>query len=324
VSGPRGAEERLRRLLVMLPWLMETGRVPLPEVATRFGLTESEVTRDLELVAMCGLPPYVDEMIDVFIDDGVVYVGVPRLFTRPLRLTAPEGFSLLTAARAAMELPGADPTGPLARGLEKLARALGDAGLDSTDDTAGVVVDLDRPELADELVAAVADGAELSIRHYSPSRDAVVARTIVPRHVFTDGDHWYVLADDDLSGERRTFRIDRLDAVERTGVVHAVDPDVTAPTSFFDDPSLPRAVVRLAPAARWVVDRYPVDHVTELDGRGGWVEVELPVTNVRWLARLLIRLGPDAELREPEEWAAAPRELAAKVLDAYAATDSRS
>ena len=60
---------------------------------------------------MCGLPPFVDEMIDVFIDEGIVVVGVPRLFTRPLRLTAPEAFALLAAGRAAMELPGADPTG---------------------------------------------------------------------------------------------------------------------------------------------------------------------------------------------------------------------
>ena len=82
MSGPRNAEDRLRRLLVMLPWLMETGEVPLAEVARRFDMTEAQVQNDLELVAMCGLPPFIDEMIDVFVDDGVVFVGVPRLFTR--------------------------------------------------------------------------------------------------------------------------------------------------------------------------------------------------------------------------------------------------
>ena len=111
MSGPRNAEDRLARLLVMLPWLMEVGEVPLAEVAARYDLTEAQVQTDLELVAMCGLPPFVDEMIDVFVDDGLVFVGVPRLFTRALRLTAPEGFSLLASARAAMELPGADPEG---------------------------------------------------------------------------------------------------------------------------------------------------------------------------------------------------------------------
>ena len=56
------------------------GEVPLAEVAERFRLTESQVAADLELVAMCGLPPFVDELIDIFIDEGTVFVGVPRLF----------------------------------------------------------------------------------------------------------------------------------------------------------------------------------------------------------------------------------------------------
>ena len=119
----------------MLPWLMERGEVPLADVARHFRLTPEQVAADLELAAMCGLPPFVDEMIDVFIDDDVVVVGVPRLFTRPLRLTAPEGFALVAAGRAAMQLPGADPEGPLGRGLRKLEAALGDDG---------VVVDLPR------------------------------------------------------------------------------------------------------------------------------------------------------------------------------------
>ena len=84
------------------------------------------MTAELELAAMCGLPPFVDEMIDIFVDEDTVFVGVPRLFTKPLRLTAPEGFALLAAGRAAMQLPGADPDGPLGRGLAKLAAALGE------------------------------------------------------------------------------------------------------------------------------------------------------------------------------------------------------
>ena len=98
---PRPAEERLRRLLVMLPWLMERGEVPVADVARRFGLTPAEVARDLELAAMCGLPPFVDELIDVFIDEGLIFVGVPRLFTRPLRLNAVARIPVTATSRAA-------------------------------------------------------------------------------------------------------------------------------------------------------------------------------------------------------------------------------
>ncbi len=44
MSG-RTAEQRLRRLLVMLPWLMERGEVPVGEVASRFEIDESRPHR---------------------------------------------------------------------------------------------------------------------------------------------------------------------------------------------------------------------------------------------------------------------------------------
>ncbi len=320
MSGPRNAEDRLRRLLVMLPWLMEVGEVPLAEVARRYDLTDAQVQQDLELVAMCGLPPFVDEMVDVFVDEGMVYVGVPRLFTRPLRLTAPEGFTLLAAGRAAMELPGADPDGPLGRGLDKLAAVLGEVGLAGTaDDTAGVVIDLARPAIADELAEASAAGRELSISYYTPARDEVAERVIVPRHVFVDSGHWYVLADDDRSGERRTFRIDRIESAEPTGVVIGADDSVTAPERFFVDADVPRASIRLGPPAQWVVEEYPVDDVTELSDPPGWIEVRLPVSSERWLAKLLIRLGPNAVALDPEA-AAMAGELARRMLAGYSDT----
>jgi proteasome accessory factor C len=316
-SGPRNAEDRLRRLLVMLPWLMEVGEVPLAEVARRFEMTEAQVQTDLELVAMCGLPPFIDEMIDVFVDDGMVFVGVPRLFTRPLRLTAPEAFSLLASARAAMQLPGADPDGALARGLAKVAAVLAGAGIDTaagTDDTTGFVVDLARPDFTDLLAEAAASGSELAISYFSPARSEMTSRSIVPRHVFADGGNWYVLADDDRSGSRRTFRIDRLESVERTG--RTVDVELAAPPErFFDDVDVPRATIRVSPNARWVLDRYPVDEVEDLDG--GWAQVRFPVASERWLARLLIRLGPDAQLIEPLDEHPASA-LARDVLARYA------
>ena len=313
-TGRRTAEERLSRLLVMLPWLMEQGEVPLADVAHRYGMSEAEVARDLELAAMCGLPPFVDEMIDVFIDDDVVFVGVPRLFTRPLRLTAPEGFALVTAGRAAMQLPGADPEGPLGRGLDKLAAALGDDA---------VVVDLPiAPGSAatiEELRAAITTAARVQIEYWTPSRDEVTSRTITPRRVFNDRGEWYVVADDGRSGERRTFRVDRIESLAPTGEHDTVEPvPAAAPPDrdWFADAGLRRVTLRLAPAARWVVERYPVDDVVER--RGGAVDATFPVASERWLERLLVRLGPDAEVRKPAEWRALGADVARRVLARYA------
>jgi predicted DNA-binding transcriptional regulator YafY len=180
----------------------------------RYGLTEAQVQQDLELVAMCGLPPFVDEMIDVFVDDGMVFVGVPRLFTRPLRLTAPE------ASRCSRRAGGDGAAGRRSgRGARTRSRQAGGRARrrrprHRPTTPAGVVVDLARPPLTDELAEAAASEPSCASSYYTPARDEVAERTIVPRHVFVDAGNWYVLADDDRSGERRTFRIDRIESVD--------------------------------------------------------------------------------------------------------------
>lgn len=314
----RSAEARLQRLLVMLPWLMTRGEVPLGEVARRFQLSEEDVVADLELAAICGLPPFVDEMIDVFIDDDVVVVGVPRLFTRPLRLTAPEGFALVSAGRAAMQLPGADATGPLGRGLDKLAAALGDDA---------VVVELPRPAaveaVIEQLRAAVGRGERLAVKYWTPSRDEVTERTITPRRIVHDRGEWYVVADDERSGERRTFRIDRFESVASTGQFAEVDESAgAAPVEWFADGSLPRVTLRLRAEATWAVERYPVDRVVEL--ADGALEATFPVASDRWLERLLLRLGQDAEVVEPRALRTRAVEVAQRVLARYGRQGERS
>jgi proteasome accessory factor C len=294
----------------MLPWLMERGEVPLAEVARHFRTTPDAVAADLELAAMCGLPPFVDELIDVFIDDDVVVVGVPRLFTRPLRLTAPEGFALVAAGRAAMELPGADPAGPLGRGLQKLAAALGDDG---------VVVELPHAldDVIETLTRAVRRVERLAVRYWTPSRDEVTERRITPRQVFNDRGEWYVGADDERSGERRTFRIDRMESVEPTGEFGEPDDDgnVVAVGEWFADGGLPRVTLRLTPAATWVTERYPVDDI--VDAGRGTVEARFPVASERWLERLLLRLGREAEVVDPPEWRSLGRDAAVRLLARY-------
>lgn len=309
--GPRSAEDRLKRLLVMLPWLMERGEVPVVEAAERFAMSEAEIARDLELAAMCGLPPFVDELIDVFIDEGMIWIGVPRLFTRPLRLNSLEAWELLAAGRAAMQLPGADVDGPLGRGLAKLARALGE------DDTAGVRVELARTEQTDRLAAAIDAGEVVEIDYWSASRDETTTRRIRPRQVFHDRGEWYVSADDERSGEVRTFRLDRIERLDATGE-HA-DPGAGAlptPGEWFSDASIARVTVRLAPAAQWITERYPVDEVGPAD-TDRWVTARLPVASERWFVRTMLRLGPDAEVVEPDGAGDSVAAAAAEILARY-------
>lgn len=304
--GPRPLNVRLRRLLVMLPWLMERGSATLAEMAERFQVTEKDLITDLEQAAMCGLPPFVDEFIDLFIDDGVVTVGVPRFFTRPLRLTAPEGFALLMAGRAALALPGADTTGPLARALDKLEAVLGGDSM---------VLDLAQPPAAATLVEAAERHTMVQITYWSASSGTSTVRTVAPRAVFADRGRWYVVAGDDKSGEERTFRIDRI--TDWTPIDQAAAPsdDVVRPgggDAWFDElDDLPVATLRLGPAGRWVVERYPVRSVTS---DGDDTIVELAIVSENWLRDLLLQLGRDAHVLAPPGWQTMAQQAARHLL----------
>jgi len=294
----------------MLPWLMEQGEVPLGEVAARFEIDESDLIADLELVAMCGLPPYVDEMIDVFVDEGTVFVGIPRLFTRPLRLTRDEAFELLVAGRAAMQLPGADVGGALNRGLRKVAAALGE------DDT-GVLVMSVTPDEVVALSTAIGDRRRVRVSYRSADDAEPTERGVTPfgvRHI--DG-HWYLWAHDDRRGSLRTFRVDRISMITDDGPAQVQAPeDLQLDQVEWFGADVPRVLLRLAPAARWVLERFPIDEVSDPDS-DGWRLARVPVTSERWLARLLLRLGADAQVIEPQEYVDLGAVTAAAVLARY-------
>lgn len=313
---PQPLKERMRRLLVMLPWLMERGSATLAEMCERFQVSERDLVADLEQAAMCGLPPFLDEVVDLYIDEGVAHVGVPRFFTRPLRLTAPEGFSLMVAGRAALSMPGADPEGPLGRALGKLEDVLGDDAM---------VVDLAQPPATADVISAVDDRARLVVSYWSASSDEVSERTLTPRTVFADRGRWYVVADDDRSGEQRTFRLDRFVSWARTGEhapAPADDVAVTVPSGdgWFDElPEQSTVTLRVAHAGWRVLERLPVRSV---DDDGDRLTVVLAVTSERWLRQLLLRLGTQAEVVAPTAWQHLAAEAAAELLAARYAAES--
>jgi proteasome accessory factor C len=307
VRGPRPVSTRLRRLLVMLPWLMERGEVTVAEAAERFGVSEAHLIADLERASLCGLPPYVDEMIDLFIDDGVIHMGVPRLFTRPLRLNAREGFSLLAAGKAALEMPGADVSGPLARALAKLEVSLGT--------NAVVSIDVEHPPMLDAVRSAVDERAELHITYYASWRDETTTRVIRPHTVFSEQADWYVIADCDLAGGQRHFRVDRIVSLDRTGnTFEHRTIERPGPAWFSPSPDTTLVTLRLDSSAGWVTLRYPMQAVRHVNDH---IEADLLVVSVPWLERLLLRLGPAATVLSPTEWASLGRTAAARQLKRY-------
>ncbi len=90
------AQDRLARLLAVVPWVAARDGPVIAEVCQRFQVTEQDLLDDLDLLFLCGVYPFTpDALIEVDVADGRVWIRFADYFRRPLRLTAPEGLALL-------------------------------------------------------------------------------------------------------------------------------------------------------------------------------------------------------------------------------------
>lgn len=313
MTGRTSADDRLRRLLALVPWVAARGGADVDEVCARFGCTEDELRSDLELLFVCGVHPFTpDALVEAWLEDGRVHISYADWFRRPLRLTPAQGLVLVATARALLSVPGTDPSGPLARALEKVAVAVG------AEPGEGVEVELgeaDRGVLA-ELQAASAAGLRVELDYYSFGSDRFTTRLVDPWLVFSSSGAWYLRGHDHHAGETRSFRVDRVQAVRTTDERFERPADVGPTQSYLRRAGDPVVVLDLEPAAGWVAGHHPVDAVEDVGA--GRLRVHLPVSEPGWLARLLVRLGPLATVVDgPPELTGVGRETAARLLGRY-------
>jgi len=301
-------------MLAIVPWVAaQPDGATIAEICARFDLEPAQLQACLDTVFMVGVHPYTpDALVDVFVDQDRVQIRLPDFFTRPLRLTPAQAFALLAAGRSLQSVPGADPSGPLGRGLAKLADTVGARTTE--------VVDVDLGETSGDALAtlqqAVADGRQVEIDYYSYGRDTHGVRLVDPWRVQAQQGQWYLEAYAHDSDGVRVFRLDRIASVT-VGEATFERPERTSPLEVFrPSASDPRVVLDLAPGAGWVVGQYPVESVEELGA--GRLRVTLAIAARPWLERLLLRLGPDAVVVDaPVELAGAGGDAARRLLRRY-------
>src|SRR6201747_3302412 len=123
-------EQRLPRLLALVPYLQARPGIKIAEAAADFGVTEAQLRRDLQLLWMCGLPGHgPGDLIDLSFEGETVSVIFDAGMSRPLRLTAEEALALVVALRTLAETPGLADSDAVQRALAKVEAAAGGSGV---------------------------------------------------------------------------------------------------------------------------------------------------------------------------------------------------
>ena len=320
-----GVADRLPRLLTLVPWLLARPGVPVAEAAAEFGITEAQLRRDLELLWMCGLPGYgPGDLVDLSFEGDTVTVVYDAGLSRPLRLSGPEAATLAVALRALADAPGVADTDAVQRALAKIEQASGRAPDGPADDA--VAVGLGRSPRNAGAEAVVRDGVArhrvLRLTYYSASRDAVGRRDVDPMRLLLVDGSTYLEAWCRRAEGVRMFRLDRVDDAEVLDEPSAPPPSATprdvpadAAGLLTPDDGQQLAALRLAPAARWVAEYYPMEELVADDDGGA--RVQMRYGDQAWMVRLLLGLGEDVEVLWPAELAAARAGRATEALGAY-------
>ncbi len=313
------ASDQLTRLLTLIPWLVAHPGVTKADAARAFDITPAQLERDLEIAACAEVGRDALASLDIDYWDDEITVLEARTVDRPLQLRVDEAVTLLVGLRSLAAVPGLADRSVVDQALAKVEEAIGSL--------AGTVTEVEREEppsseISDEVQRGLTEGRLLRLRYWTPARDEVTEREVDPMRMVTVGRTGYLQGWCHLAEAVRTFRLDRITAVEV--LEYPASPpnaenlsDVAQPGSaWIGSPGDHRVVLDLEPDARWVVDYHPVDEAVETSGGG--LRVTLRTPDLAWARRLVLRLEGRATVVSPNELADEVVKTARQALVPYA------
>jgi predicted DNA-binding transcriptional regulator YafY len=312
---------RADRLVAVLMLLQTRGRVTAGEVAAELEISERTARRDLDALAMAGLPVYSQPGRN----GGWQLLGGAR--TDLSGLNAAE-------ARALFLVAGPSPASPeLKAALRKLVRALPEPfRADAQAASTAVVVDPNEwgrvkptrpaPRHLDVLQRVVIEGEQVELGYVARDR-AESTRIVHPLGLAAKGSIWYLVAGTEAG--LRTFRVDRVTAVEGTGDA-VVRPDgfelgeawrlIREEVDQLRSPIQVRlaAVPGIVGILRMVFDTKVRVGGTRPDGR---IDVEIAGAHIDALAGQIGGFGGAVEVLEPPELRDELARIGAELCECY-------
>jgi proteasome accessory factor C len=318
---------RLKRLLFVVPYVARSkGGIKLDTLARELDIDREELMADLDLLTQVG-PPAGDpsEYLLLSVDQGKVYVDLAQRLTRPLRLTPAEGTSLLLGVRA-LRRSGIAPYDEALAGAEcKLLAAMGADARAAEELAAGTVVEGAQAGGAHlRALLAAARARQAVIIDYAAISGAgqVERRGLEPYGLVHHGGTWYVVGRCQKRSDTRTFRLDRIVALEETSQTF-VPPEGFDLEAYRRErlyvPSADAVTVRVrldAIAATRVGATMPQAQVSEL--ADGGKELRIECEGFEWVAGWVLGFGRHAEIVSPPEARAALAGKLAELRDRHA------
>lgn len=315
---PGTAEDQLKRMLQLVPFLVHNQGLHIQEVADHFGISRRDLEADLRILICSGLPGgYPDDLLDIQWEDDHVFITQDLDLTKPVRFTVTEACALLTGLETLIGLPELAPGGALESVTLKLMAAAGEAGLQAGSFAGPPMAPADA---AVHLTVreALRTRSQLHLRYLSPQRDTVSERDVDPLRLFSLDDTWYLEAYCHRAHALRNFRLDRVEALAPNGaqiMSDAVASSSGSASLFTANEGDTAVTIQLTGQGRGLADEYDASRTAELPDGGLIADIQFG--NTDWLPMFVAQHGGQARILAPTDLADAARDWLAASLAHY-------
>lgn len=306
------AQERLERLLYVLPRAARPEGAHIAELARALEVTPAEILADIEeaTTRVFYHPAGMTDAFNLTVERDVVRLH-GREFNRPVRLTVAEAMALGLGLRVLAAEADAERRNELLALAHQLETELitpellmqpmlrEGAGYITVPAANELEVALGEDDFRGDIAEAIQTPVFCDIVYLKAGGTSPAELRIAPLRLIYSRGHWYVRAIEDQSKQIRNYRLDRMLELSLTHETHDFADVTTAAPGFATDGGLPVKVRYSRDVARWVAERENAQ--CEPDGT---LVMTYDVVDMNWLIRHVLQYGGEAVVETPEARAA--------------------
>jgi len=269
--------ERLSRLLLELPWLIQNRNTSIDTFSDQFDISRDEAIKDLSLLTYVGPGRFGGELVDIQYDDENVSVIDSQGFDRPLKFNNIEAVLLLLGVKSLSEV--SNEISDIKNVEIKLSKLIeSDIASGGTQEEYAIKRDV--------IDKAILNKKQLVIHYVDSNLRLSSERSISPIAIKTLESKEYVSAFDNDSKQNRSFRIDRIVKI-RLGDIDSLISNVAQENS-----SSEKIIIKSRSWNASNIDDLNIPYI--INGDEMIINVELHDTN--YLLEIILRLDPTAEV----------------------------
>ena len=306
------ALDRVSRALNLIPFILNNQGLSIQQLAQRFNSTPAQISKDLSLLHMCGLPGYTHlELLNIdFEDPEHVAVNDPQVLDQPRSLTQVEALTLVLGLQLLAELSTQESERAAITALkERISNQLGEEISTRITIADGV----NESPLAKTITDAISESRYLTVQYNSATSDTITTRKIFPLEITYLAGSGYIHAFQLDAKEVRTFRLDRILKLE----VGESDPDFKA--SLTREKSLEGALeieLEMGPDGLFFIEKHN-EIVTSFREVGDRFFISIKVGSMEWITRTLLAWHSKISIISPPDLVQSLRDRTSNTLANY-------